>query len=139
VLRPSEGSILGSSRAARRRTLRRERMRAVGHTARMAGVLASGLSSGLLGFVLPIALPILYLGSAFLLPALPLRWFTGRAAVTPFAVSEWLFAGFICAIGIFRFQKRAEPLAPVRPAFAQWLFLSAGATGLFLALADLVR
>jgi hypothetical protein len=105
----------------------------------MAGVLARWLSTGLLGFVLPLALPILYLCAAFLFPALPLRWATGRGPPTLLAAGEWLLAGFICAIGVFRFQKRAEPLAPVRPVFARGLLLSAGAAGLFLALADLVR
>jgi hypothetical protein len=137
VLRPSSASILGSTRAERRRNLAREKVRAVGNVARAMGLLGSGLAVGLLVLVLPWALPILYLASAFLSLAMPLRWITGHAPLSLASAGQWLLALAIAAVGIFRAAQRAEPVAPVRPEFARGLLIAAWGAALVLALADL--
>jgi hypothetical protein len=137
MLRPSTASILGSTRAERRRNLRREKMRAVGNVARALGMLGSGITVGLLVLVLPWALPILYLASAFLSLALPLRWATGHQPFSLFALGEWLLSLVVAVIGIYRAARKAEPVAPVRAEFARGLLFAAWGCALILALADL--
>ena len=123
MLRPSSTSILGSTRAERRRNLRREKVRAFGQTARTVGLLGTGMALALVGLVLPWAMPIAYLAASFLVLALPLRWLSGHAPLTLLFCGEWLLAAAVSAVGIFRAAQRFEPLAPVRPEFARALLL----------------
>ena len=137
MLRPSTKSILGSTRAERRRNQRRDTLRAVGQTARSVRLVGSGLTTGVFGLLLPWALPVLYLSAAFLVLAMPLRWLTGRAPLGLLPAAEWLLAGAVSLLGIVRAAQGALPVAPVRPEFARGLLVAAWGASLLLALAEL--
>jgi hypothetical protein len=138
VLRPSSG-FLGSTRAVRARNLRKERVRAVGHSLYVAGGLGAGLLAGLVGLVLPLALPFLYFSAAFFTLVVPLRWLFGPVPPGLPWLLLWAGAAVVSIIGIIRAAQRQEPLAPVRPEFARAMLLVGWGAALVLALTDLVR
>jgi len=119
MLRPQSNRFLGSTRAERRRNMRREKARAVG--AVFEGVRGIGLALGaaLSALVLLWGLPLLYAASSFLVLALPLRWVTGREHPSLLGIGELLGAFAIAVIGILRAISGSEPIAPVRPVFAR--------------------
>ena len=131
MLRPSTTSILGSTRAERRRNLRREQMRAVGQTAKSATVLGTGLVGLVFVLGLPWLLPIVYLAAAYLVLSLPLRWAAGHEAFTLATLGQFAAGVVITGIGALRAQQEMDPVAPVRPAFARGM-LYAGWVGAFL-------
>src|SRR5882762_3474610 len=92
MLRPS-GSMLGSSRAARRAYAWGERRKFAASGFR--GLL--GLLRELIGFavdlVLLVGLPVLYLAAAYLVLDLPARWIWGVQRLT--LVSGFIFLGAI--------------------------------------------
>jgi hypothetical protein len=119
MLRPQSNRFLGSTRAERRRNMRREKARAVGQV--FEGVREVGLAvlAGLSTLLLLWGLPLLYAASSFLLLALPLRWATGRARPDLAGVVELVLAFGVAMLGLFRAASGARPIAPVRPVFAR--------------------
>ena len=136
MLRPSN-SLLGSSRAARRRTVRAERVRALGHAARGLSGAARDLRGSALDLVLLCALPVLYLAAAYLVLDLPLRWLSGREAVSFTGAGELLAAISISLVGLGRALQQAPPIAPVGPRFARAMLAAGWIAALLLAVADL--
>ena len=139
MLRPSTTSILGSTRAERRRNLRREQMRAVGQTAKSATVLGTGLVGLVFVLGLPWLVPVLYLAAAYNAVSLPLRWAAGHE---PFTLASFgLFAAgvVVTAIGALRAQQKMEPVAPVRPEFARGMLYTGWAGAFLLAVCSLAR
>ena len=139
MLRPSTTSILGSTRAERRRNLRREQMRAVGQTAKTATALGTGLIALVFALGLPWILPIAYLAGAFLLVSLPLRWAAGHEPFTLFSFGLWALGVAISLVGLIRAQQKMEPVAPVRSEFARGLLFAAWGAALVLAVCSLSR
>ena len=136
MLRPSN-SILGSSRAARRRNLRAERVRALGQAARGLSGAARDLRGSALDLVLLCALPILYLAGAYLVLDLPLRWLCGREPVSLLGAGELVGALLISLVGLARTLQQAPPIAPVRPRFARAMLAVGWLAALLLVVADL--
>jgi uncharacterized membrane protein len=131
VLRPSN-DLLGSSRAAYRRGLRAERLKAVWHVWR---VLKGGLSRGVTAAVALVLLcgwPFAYLVAAYLAVDLPARWLSHRGAYGNLGALLFVAALAVGAIGIMRAVQGAPPIVPVRPKFAKaMLGLSWVAAALF--------
>jgi hypothetical protein len=139
MLRPSTGSILGSTRAERRRNLRREQMRAVGGAAKSATALGTGLVGLAFLLGLPWAVPIVYLAGAYLALSLPLRWAAGHEAFTLTTFGEFAAGVVVTAIGAMRAQQKMEPVAPVRPEFARGMLFAGWAGAFLLAVCSLAR
>lgn len=139
MLRPSSGSILGSSRAAQRRAVRAERARAAGQVARFFAGLTGGTVGGVFELVLLCGLPVLYAVASFLFLALPLRLAFGGARFSLVGLLAWLAAAGLSVLGVVRAAQGAEPIAPVRPAFARNLLILMWIFSAVLAVADLSR
>ncbi len=139
MLRPSTTSILGSTRAERRRHLRREQMRAVGQTAKSATMLGTGLVGLVFVLGLPWMVPVLYLAAAYLALSLPLRWAAGHEAFTLVTFGEFAAGLVITGIGALRAQQKMDPVAPVRPGFARAMLYAGWAGAFLLAVCSLVR
>jgi hypothetical protein len=135
MLRPSN-SLLGSSRAARNRSIRAERAKALGGIVR--GI--SGLSGGLVGTAWDLALlaviPLAYLSAAYLTLDLPLRWMFAGAKFEWAGLGVWLVAFTVSIVGIVRAMQEAQPALPVRPVFARRLLALAWVAALLMAIAD---
>ena len=136
MLRPQSNRFLGSSRAERRRNLRRERSRAVGDLFDTLRSIVTALAAGLIALFLLWGLPLLYAASSFLTLALPLRWLTGRAPFSIWALLEWICAIAISILGLARAALGSEPVAPVRAPFARAMLGFCWLGALFVALAD---
>ena len=139
MLRPSTTSILGSTRAERRRNLRREQMRAVGQTAKSATLLGTGLVGLVFVLGLPWAVPILYVAAAYLALSLPLRWAAGHEAFTLVTFGQFAAGVVVSGIGLLRAQQQMAPVAPVRPGFARGMLYAGWAGAFLLAVCSLVR
>jgi len=137
MLRPQSNRFLGSTRAERRRNMRREKARAVGQV--FDGVREIGLAvlAALAALVLLWGLPLLYAAASFLTLALPLRWLTGREPVSLLGVLELLLAIAISLVGLFRALQGSEPIAPVRPEFARAMLGLCWLAALLLVIADI--
>ena len=135
-MRPSEG-LLGSSRAARRATLRAERVKALGHAARGLRGLVSGLVAFTVDLVLLWALPFVYLASSYLALDLPARWLAHREAWGRWGVLVFVGAVVVGLIGLARALQESTPVAPVRPKFARAMFAVSWLAGLLLTIGDL--
>lgn len=136
MLRPSN-SLLGSSRAARRRNVRAERRKALGSAARGGFSLASGAWRAALNLLLLFGLPLLYLSASYLFLDLPLRWLFHKEPFT--GVGAGLFVGSILVglFGIARALQGAEPVAPVRPRFARIMLGCCWFAALVMTIGDL--
>ena len=136
MLRPSN-NLLGSSRAARRASVRAERAKAVSAAARGLRKTVGRLVQAVVGLLLLWGLPLLYLATSYLALDLPARWMAGREHAT------WngalIFAGALVVglVGLVRAVQGAPPVAPVRPRFARAMFALCWLFALLLTLADL--
>jgi hypothetical protein len=139
MLRPSKTSILGSTRAERRRNLRREQMRAVGQTAKSATLLGTGLVGLVFVLGLPWAVPILYVAGGYLALSLPLRWAAGQEAFTLATFGQFAAGLVVTVVGALRAQQKMDPVAPVRPEFARGMLYTGWAGAFVLAVCSLAR
>lgn len=136
MLRPSEG-LLGSSKAARRASLRAERLRTVFQLARVVPLLVSAVVRVVVDLVLLCGLPIAYLISAYFAFDVPGRWLAHRGASGGWGALAFLVSAAVCLVGISRAVQNAPPIAPVRPQFAKAMLALSFVTGLLLTLGDL--
>lgn len=118
MLRPSS-DLLGSSRAAYRRGVRAERLKALWHAWRGARAVISRLVTGAVGLALLWGLPFAYLAAAFLAIDLPARWLSHRGAWGHLGALLFVAALAVSLVGIARAVQDAPPIAPVRPKFAK--------------------
>lgn len=118
MLRPSS-DLLGSSRAAYRRGVRAERLKAISHVFRGFKVHAVRLVKVAAGLLLLWGLPFAYAVAAYLAIDLPARWLLHRNAYGGRGALLFLAAISIALIGIARAAQDAPPIAPVRPKFAK--------------------
>ena len=118
MLRPSS-DLLGSSRAAYRRGVRAERLRAVSHVVRLIRGSVVRLVKAVAALALLCGLPFAYVGAAYLVIDLPARWLFHREAYGALGLILFLAAVGISLAGITRALHDAPPVAPVRPRFAK--------------------
>jgi len=135
MVRPSS-SLLGSSRAARRATVRAEVGRATLQLFRKLRHLFAVLLAAAVDLVLLCALPFFYLAAAYLLLDLPLRWLSHRSAPGGWALALFAGAAIVCLSGISRALQNVPPIAPVRPAFAKAMLGLSWVAALLLVLGD---
>jgi hypothetical protein len=136
MLRPSN-SLLGSSRGARRAHRRAERRKLMGRAVGQSFGLVGDLWGTALDLVLLVTLPLLYLAASYLLLDLPLRWLLRREPATLPGGAELLLALIVSLVGIARSRREAEPVAPVRPAFARAMLGLGWVAALLLTIGDL--
>ena len=136
MLRPSDG-LLGSSKAARRASLRAERVKALGHAVRAIRGLVNGLVGGVFSVALLCALPFVYLAAAYLALDLPARWLAHRGAWGGWGLLIFLISLVISFVGLGRAVQGSEPVAPVRPKFAKAMFGLSWVAALLLTIGDL--
>lgn len=136
VLRPSN-SLLGSSRAARRASVRAERMKALSHVLRAVRRLVTGVVAVVVDLVLLCGLPFLYLAASYLAVDLPARWLAHRDAWGGWGVLAFFGALVVGLIGLARAVQDAAPIAPVRPRFARLMFGLSWVAALLLTIGDL--
>jgi hypothetical protein len=136
MLRPS-GSLLASSRAAQRRTLRLEVVRLVAAVTRKTAVAVADLVGTAADLLLMLGLPLLYAVAAYLTLDLPARLVAGRAHFSGTGLLVFLAAVGVSLLGVLRMLRGAPPVAPVRPKFARAMLLATWAAALLLTVADL--
>ncbi len=136
MLRPS-GSLLASSRAAQRRTLRLEVVRLVAAFTRKTGAAVADLVGTAADLLLMFGLPLLYAVAAYLTLDLPARLFAGRVRFSGTGLLVFLAALGVSLLGVSRTLRGAQPVAPVRPKFARAMLLATWAAALLLVVADL--
>ena len=136
MLRPSN-SLLGSSRAARRASVRAERMKALGHAARGTRLLIFTLIAAIFDIALLWMLPFLYLAAAYFALDLPARWLAHRPAHGSWGVVLFFCALALGLVGIARAVQSSEPVAPVRPKFARAMLGLSWLAALLLTIGDL--
>ena len=136
MLRPS-GSLLASSRAAQRRTLRLEVVRLVATVTRKTGAAVADLVATAADLLLMLGLPLLYAVAAYLTLDLPARLLAGRVRFSGTGLLVFLAAVGVSLLGVSRMLRGAPPVAPVRPKFARAMLLATWATALLLTVADL--
>jgi hypothetical protein len=135
MLRPSN-SLLGSSRAARRASVRAERMKALSGFTRWARGAVAGTISGLFSVGLVLVLPFLYLAAAYLAIDLPLRWMFGREATSWKTLLLFFASVALGLLGLVRAIQQVPPLAPVRPQFARAMYALAWLAGILMTIGD---
>jgi hypothetical protein len=137
MVRPTS-SLLGSSRAARRATVRAEAFRATLQLFRKLRHLFAVVLALAIDLLLLCALPFFYLAAAYLVLDLPLRWLSHRS--TPGGWSLALFAGaaIVCLTGIARAVQGVQPIVPVRPVFAKTMLGLSWMAALLMVLGDFV-
>lgn len=136
MLRP-KGGFLDSSRAVHRASVRAERKKAVGNVFRGVSGLVVDLWGTVVDQVLLLVWPLACVASAYVVLDKPVRWIRGRE---PFDGAGFLlFAGAVAIslIGLSRVLRRAQPIAPVRPQFAQRMFAASWIAALLFTLGDL--
>jgi hypothetical protein len=136
MLRPS-GSLLASSRAAQRRTVRVEVVRLATALIRKTSAAVVDLAGTAVDLAIMLGLPILYAVAAYLTLDLPGRLLAGRVHFTGLGLLVFLSAGCVSLLGISRMLHDAPPVAPVRPRFARAMLLVGWAAALLLTFADL--
>jgi hypothetical protein len=129
--------MLASSRAARRRSAREDRHKALVWLFRFLLRTVVTLGSIALDLVVLTGTPLVYLAASFAVIDLPANWLFGHGQIT--GLSLGLFAGalLVSVFGIFRALQGAAPVVPVRPRFAKAMLALGWAFALFLAVADL--
>jgi hypothetical protein len=135
MVRPSS-SLLGSSRAARRATVRAEARRATLQLLRKLRHLFAAVLAAAIDLVLLCALPFFYLAAAYLVLDLPLRWLSHRNTPAGWGLALFVGAAIVCLTGISRAVQDATPIAPVRPKFAKAMLGLSWVTALLLVLGD---
>jgi hypothetical protein len=135
MVRPSS-SLLGSSRAARRATVRAEVFRATLHLFRKLRHLFAVVLAAAVDLLLLWALPFFYLAAAYLVLDLPLRWLSHRSAPGGWALALFAGSAIVCLTGISRAVQNVQPIAPVRPAFAKAMFGLSWMAALLMVLGD---
>jgi hypothetical protein len=136
MLRPSEG-LLGSSKAARRASLRAERLKTLTHAVRAVRALINGVVGGVFQLVLLWVLPFVYLAAAYLALDLPARYFAHRGAHGGWGLLIFLISLTISFVGLGRAVQNSEPVAPVRPQFAKAMFGLSWVAALLFTIGDL--
>jgi len=136
MLRPS-GSLLASSRAAQRRSLRLEVARLASALIRKTSAAVADLAGTAVDLAVMLGLPILYAVAAYLTLDLPARLLAGRVHFTGFGLLVFLCGVCVSLLGISRMLHGAPPVAPVRPRFARAMLLVGWAAALLLTFADL--
>lgn len=137
MLRPSQGSILTSSRAAQRRSARKERARAASGAFLLAAAILLEVLAGLSELVLLLLLPLAYVVAAYLTLSLPLRVLASSAPVSFVGVLGFLAALAVSVVGLLRAAQGQKPVAPVSTRFARVLLALNWLLALLLALHDL--
>jgi len=136
MLRPS-GSLLASSRAAQRRTVRVEVFRLAAALVRKTSAAIADLAGATVDLAIMLGLPILYAVAAYLTLDLPARLLAGRVHFTGAGFLVFLCAVGLSLLGVSRMLHDAPPVAPVRPRFARAMLLAGWAAALLLTFADL--
>jgi hypothetical protein len=121
VLRPSD-SLLGSSRATYRASLRAERLRSFWQLGRLLKALITSLVNMVVDLVLLVGLPFAYLVGTYLALDLPVRWLAHRDAYGRWGLLLFAASVAIACVGVIRAKRDAPPIAPVRPRFAKIMF-----------------
>ena len=137
MLRPSS-DLLGSSRAAYRRGVRAERLKALWHAWRGARGAVTRLVSVAVSLALLWGLPFAYLGAAFLAIDLPARWLAHRGAWGHWGALLFIAALAVSLVGIVRAVQDAPPIAPVRPKFAKAMLGLSWVAAVLCTVGDLV-
>jgi hypothetical protein len=136
MLRPS-GSLLASSRAAQRRSLRLEVGRLLTALTRRTAAAVVDLVGTAADLLVMLGLPLLYAVAAYLTLDLPARLLAGRAHFSGTGLLVFLAALGVTLLGVSRMLRGAVPVAPVRPKFARAMLLATWAAALLLTVADL--
>jgi len=136
MLRPSN-SLLGSSRAAQRATVRAERWKALGQVARGVKLVVAALFAIVAELALLWALPFLYLAASYLALDLPARWLTHRPAWGGWGALVFVAAVAVGLVGIGRAVQGSEPVVPVRPRFAKAMLGLCWIAALLMTIGDL--
>jgi hypothetical protein len=136
MLRPSN-SLLDSSRATQRASVRAERVKALGHVARSGAVLFASLWGTALDVVLLCCLPLSYLVASYLALDLPARWAMGRQPLTGTSLLIFVGSLAVCLGGIVRALLNSQPIAPVRPRFAKAMLALGWVASLLFTIGDL--
>jgi hypothetical protein len=135
MVRPSS-SLLGSSRAARRASVRAAAFRAGLQLFRKLRHLVAVVLALATDLLLLCALPFFYLAAAYLVLDLPLRWLSHRNSPGGWAVALFAGAAIVCLTGISRAVQNVQPIAPVRPVFAKAMLGLSWLAALLLVLGD---
>ena len=136
MLRPYQ-SLLASSRAARKRSAREDRHKAVARLVRFAFRVAANVIATGVDLVVLCGAPLAYLAASFAVLDLPARWAFGPTVFNGRTFAIFAAALAVCALGIVRALQGAQPVAPVRPKFARTMLGLSWAAGLLLTVADL--
>jgi hypothetical protein len=135
MVRPSS-SLLGSSRAARRATVRAEVFRAALHLFRKLRHLFAVVLAAAVDLLLLWVLPFFYLAASYLVLDLPLRWLSHRSAPGGWGLALFAGSAIVSLTGISRAVQNVPPVAPVRPAFAKAMFGLSWMAALLMVLGD---
>jgi hypothetical protein len=136
MLRPTQ-SMLASSRAARRRSAREDRKKAVVRLFHFLVAMVGTLAGIAFDLVLLAGTPLVYLTASFAVFDLPAGWLFGHKALTGTSMGLFAAALLVSAFGIFRALQGAAPVVPVRPRFAKTMLALGWATAFLLTIADL--
>lgn len=137
MLQRPRGGFLGSSRAARRASLRAERRKALGHALRTLLSAVEDVWGTAVDLFVLWSLPLAYLGGAYLLVDLPARWAVGREPFTGTGFLLFLGSVAISLVGLSRMIRRAPPVAPVRPQFARAMLIASWVGAVLCTMGDL--
>ena len=137
MLRPSN-SLLGSSRAAQRASLRAERLRFFGRFWRGFRRSIALLFAAALDLLLLCGLPLSYVAAAYLALDVPARWMAHKNAYGRWGTPLFFLSLGVCGVGIARAAQNAEPIAPVRPKFAKAMFALSFVAALLFTITDLI-
>ena len=129
--------MLASSRAARRRSAREDRKKALSRLFRFLVGLTGSLCGIVFDLVLLAGTPLAYLAASFAIFDLPAGWMFGHKPMTGLGIGLFAAAILVSAFGIFRAMQGSPPVVPVRPRFAKVMLALGWATGFLLAIADL--
>src|SRR5256885_1316001 len=111
MLRPS-GSLLASSRAAQRRTVRLEVGRLATALVRRTSAAVADVAGTAVDLSIMLGLPMLYAVAAYLTLDLPARLLAGRVHFTAFGLLVFLCAVCVSLLGVSRMLHEAGAAAP---------------------------
>ncbi len=137
MLRPAEG-LLGSSRAARRASLRAERVKSLVQVFRALAALVTVVFVALFELVLLWGLPFVYMAAAYLALDLPARWIAHRDAGGNWGLLVFLCSLTVGLVGVARAVQNSAPIVPVRPQFAKAMLAISWVAALLMTIGDLV-
>ena len=136
MIRPSS-DLLGSSRAAYRRGLRAERLKAISHFFRAIKGGVARLIKTAAALALLCGLPFAYLVAAYLVVDLPARWLLHRGAHGGIGALLFIAGLAVAMTGIARAVQDAPPIAPVRPKFAKLMLALCWVAAVLFTIGDL--